>query len=65
LVTSAPVPQGIDGRELIAHALRFGGDLKPGFGDISQQLVRLDHTGRRATADTVVSNVVAYGKAHE
>jgi aspartate aminotransferase-like enzyme len=65
LVTSAPIPQGVHGRELIAHALRHGGELTPGFGNISGQMVRLNHTGLRATADTVLSNVVAYGKALE
>ncbi len=65
LVTSAPIPQGVDGRELIAHALHHGGELSPGFGDVAGHFVRLNHTGLRATEDTVLSNVVAYGKALE
>lgn len=65
LVTSAPIPQGVDGRALIAHALHLGGELTPGFGDVARDIVRLNHTGRRATADAVLSNVVAYGKALE
>ncbi|MEW6342418.1 MAG: aminotransferase class V-fold PLP-dependent enzyme [Pseudomonadota bacterium] len=65
LVTSAPIPAGIDGRELIGHALRHGSELTPGFGDVSGQMVRLNHTGLRATPDTVLANVLAYGKALE
>jgi aspartate aminotransferase-like enzyme len=65
LVTSAPVPNGIDGAELIGLARRFGAELTPGFGDVSSLMVRLNHTGQRATAKTVLSNIVAYGRALE
>lgn len=65
LVTSAPIPPRVDGRELIAHAQHHGGDLSPGFGDVAGQIVRLNHTGLRATEEAVLSNILAYGKALE
>jgi aspartate aminotransferase-like enzyme len=34
-------------------------------GDVSSLMVRLNHTGQRATAKTVLSNIVAYGRALE
>ena len=63
LVTSAPVPAGIDDRALIAAAARFGVALGRGFGTIEGSLVRLDHTGARANFSIVLANVVAYGSA--
>ncbi|MGF6545635.1 pyridoxal-phosphate-dependent aminotransferase family protein [Paraburkholderia youngii] len=63
LVTSAPVPRGVDGQELIAQALRYGGELAPGVGDVAGHIVRLNHTGLNANADSVRSNVVAFGRA--
>lgn len=63
LVTSAPVPAGIDSRVLIADAARMGVELAPGFGDIEGRLVRLNHTGKHAAFDAVLSNVVIYGAA--
>ncbi|HTO60851.1 MAG TPA: aminotransferase class V-fold PLP-dependent enzyme [Bradyrhizobium sp.] len=65
LVTSAPVPSGIDDRVLIAAAARLGVPLGRGFGTIEGKLVRLDHTGARAAFGTVLANVVAYGSALE
>lgn len=65
LVTAAPLPHGIDARELIAHALRYGAELTPGFGDAAGHLVRLNHTGRNANAEAVLANVLAYGRALE
>jgi len=61
LVTSAPVPPGIDEGALIAAAARLGVPIGRGFGAIEGRLVRLDHTGARAAFGTVLANVVAYG----
>jgi aspartate aminotransferase-like enzyme len=63
LVTSAPVPAGIDDQVLIAEAARLGVALGRGFGSIEGRLVRLDHTGLRAAFGAVLANVVAYGSA--
>jgi aspartate aminotransferase-like enzyme len=63
LVTSAPVPEGIDAHDLIAHARQQGGDLAPGFGEAAAHFVRLNHTGLRAAEDAVLANVQAYGRA--
>jgi aspartate aminotransferase-like enzyme len=63
LVTAAPVPDGIRAAALIAEAASLGVALGPGFGDISERLVRLDHTGTKASFGNVLANVVAYGSA--
>jgi aspartate aminotransferase-like enzyme len=63
LVTSAPVPAGIDAGAVIATAAGYGIALGRGFGDIADRLVRLDHTGARAAFPTVLANVIAYGAA--
>ncbi|CAB3767141.1 pyridoxal-phosphate-dependent aminotransferase family protein [Paraburkholderia solisilvae] len=65
LVTSAPVPAGVDANVLIADAARLGVELMPGFGDIEGRIVRLNHTGMHAAFDTVLANVTAYGAALE
>ncbi|CAB3751827.1 pyridoxal-phosphate-dependent aminotransferase family protein [Paraburkholderia humisilvae] len=65
LVTSAPVPTGVDAHTLIADAARMGVELAPGYGEIEGRLVRLDHTGTRAKFDAVLANVTAYGTALE
>jgi aspartate aminotransferase-like enzyme len=63
LVTSAPVPPGLDADRIIAEAATAGVALGRGFGDIEGKLVRLDHTGPRASFTSVVASVTAYGKA--
>jgi len=63
LVTSAPVPPGLDANRIIAEAATAGVALGKGFGDIEGKLVRLDHTGPRASFTSVVASVTAYGKA--
>jgi aspartate aminotransferase-like enzyme len=63
LVTSAPVPPGMNVDDLIAHAARLGVALGRGVGDIENQLVRLNHTGVNATFNSVLAAVLAYGSA--
>ncbi|MDR3516469.1 MAG: aminotransferase class V-fold PLP-dependent enzyme [Azospirillaceae bacterium] len=63
LITAAPVPTGCDAAALIAAAAEFGVTLGRGFGEISEQLVRLDHTGIRAEFGCVLATVVGYGAA--
>lgn len=63
LVTSAPIPAGVDGSALIAGAAQLGVVLAPGFGDGEGRLVRLNHTGVQASFGVVLAAVVAYGVA--
>ncbi|TCK34894.1 aspartate aminotransferase-like enzyme [Paraburkholderia sp. BL8N3] len=63
LVTSAPVPDGIDAQALIDAAARYGVALGAGFGNTEGRLVRLDHTGAKAAFDSVLAAVVGYGAA--
>jgi aspartate aminotransferase-like enzyme len=63
LVTAAPVPPSLEANGIIAAAARHGVSLGKGFGDIEGKLVRLDHTGARASFTTVVAGIVAYGQA--
>jgi aspartate aminotransferase-like enzyme len=65
LITSAPVPIGIDSGALIANAARFGVVLGRGFGNIDKSLVRFDHTSAKAAFTSVLATVVAYGAAIE
>jgi aspartate aminotransferase-like enzyme len=57
------VPPGLDADRIIAEAATAGVALGRGFGDIEGKLVRLDHTGPRASFTSVVASVTAYGKA--
>jgi len=61
LATAAPVPDGIDAGAVIAAAAKLGVTLTPGFGVIRDRLVRLDHTGDRASFSPILASVVAYG----
>ena len=57
------MPEGVDAEALIATAAELGVTLTPGFGAISDRLVRLDHAGARAAFAPVLANVIAYGAA--
>ncbi|EJC83926.1 serine-pyruvate aminotransferase/archaeal aspartate aminotransferase [Rhizobium leguminosarum bv. trifolii WSM2297] len=63
LVTAVPVPEALTPDALIAAAGRLGVELTEGVGTAPARLVRLNHTGPRASFQTVLSNVVAYGAA--
>ena len=63
LATAAPVPVGISSAAVIATAQSLGVKLTPGFGEIEDKLVRLDHTGPRAAFSSVLAAVTAYGSA--
>ncbi|EJB02011.1 serine-pyruvate aminotransferase/archaeal aspartate aminotransferase [Rhizobium leguminosarum bv. trifolii WSM597] len=63
LVTAVPVPEGLAPPALIAAAGRLGVELTEGVGTAPARLMRLNHTGPRATFQAVLSNVVAYGAA--
>ncbi|OWV87769.1 aspartate aminotransferase [Rhizobium sp. R635] len=63
LVTAVPVPAGLEPAALISAAARLGVELTEGLGNAPNHLVRLNHTGPRATFQAVLANVVAYGVA--
>ncbi|RUM00407.1 aminotransferase class V-fold PLP-dependent enzyme [Rhizobium chutanense] len=63
LVTAVPVPKALAPAALIAAAGRLGVELTDAVGTAPARLVRLNHTGSRASFQTVLSNVVAYGAA--
>lgn len=63
LVTTVSVPSGIESTSVIDFAAGLGVELTPGVGTGSSDLIRLNHTGPRATFQTVLANVLAYGAA--
>jgi aspartate aminotransferase-like enzyme len=63
LATAAPVPTGIDVDQVIAMTAEWGVVLTPGFGEVSNRLVRLDHAGAKANFSAVLANVFAFGSA--
>ena len=63
LATAAQVPTGIDADQVIAMAAASGVLLTPGFGEVRNRLVRLDHAGSKASFSAVLANVVAFGSA--
>jgi aspartate aminotransferase-like enzyme len=63
LVTTMSTPTGLEPTSVIRFAAGLGVDLTAGVGTGLSHLIRLNHTGRRATFQTVLANVVAYGEA--
>ncbi|WEK50138.1 MAG: aminotransferase class V-fold PLP-dependent enzyme [Candidatus Kaistia colombiensis] len=64
LVTAAPIPAGIEAEALVEAAAEFEGSaISLGVGGVEHLLVRLNHTGPRASYRPVLANVVAYGQA--
>ncbi|MBB3463349.1 pyridoxal-phosphate-dependent aminotransferase family protein [Rhizobium sp. BK377] len=63
LVTTVSVPAGIEAAFVIRFAARLGVELTAGVGTNLSHLIRLNHTGPRATFQTVLAGVVAYGEA--
>lgn len=63
LVTTVAIPAGIEPASIAGFAGKLGVELTAGIGTGSLHLIRLNHTGPRATFQTVLSNVMAYGAA--
>ena len=61
LVTTVRLPAGVDMEAFLAAAAPLDTDFSAGVGPGAGRLVRLNHTGRRARFETVLSGVVAYG----
>ena len=60
MVTAARIPPGRDAEEFLTALRALGGLASAGFGQIPDQLVRLDHTGRNDNPDRVHANLKAY-----
>lgn len=63
LVTAVSLPSGLGSASVIAFAAGLGVELTPGVGTGLSHLMRINHTGARASFPTVLANVVAYGAA--
>jgi len=63
LVTAVALPSGIESTPVIDFAAGLGVELTPGVGTGSSHLMRINHTGARATFQSVLANIVAYGAA--
>jgi aspartate aminotransferase-like enzyme len=59
LVTAAPTPQGVAASQVVEAASGFAAGLSAGVGPVGERLVRLNHTGPRANAGTVLTSLVA------
>lgn len=62
LVTAAALPEGLPADALLAHAPE-GHALSAGVGAVGQCLIRLNHTGVRASAHVVLGDLLALGQA--
>lgn len=63
LVTTISAPTDVEPTSVIRFAAGLGVDLTAGVGTGLSRLIRLNHTGPRATFQTVLANVVTYGEA--
>jgi aspartate aminotransferase-like enzyme len=63
LVTAVRLPDGIAAAPLLVLAKRDGADLSAGVGPGAARLVRLNHTGQRASQQAVAANIEALGEA--
>jgi aspartate aminotransferase-like enzyme len=65
LVTAAPVPAGVAGADFLDRIRALDPSVTAAVGDVADRLVRLNHTGRRATYPAVLTGLVAYASALE
>jgi aspartate aminotransferase-like enzyme len=63
LATAIVMPAGLTSATLIVKARALGVAVTPGFGAISETIVRIDHTGPRATNTSVAANLMGLGVA--
>lgn len=63
LVTTAVLPPDIDRDSFLSGHSIAGADLSAGVGPGTERLVRLNHTGRRATEEAVLANLAAFSRA--
>jgi aspartate aminotransferase-like enzyme len=62
LATTLAVPAGLEADTLVASAPQFGARLNHAGAPMRGRLVRLDHMGRGASAKSVISNLVGFGR---
>lgn len=65
LVTTAILPPDINRDTFLSRRNIAGADLTAGVGPGTERLVRLNHTGRRATEEAVLANLTAFSQALE
>ncbi|MDQ1183829.1 pyridoxal-phosphate-dependent aminotransferase family protein [Agrobacterium larrymoorei] len=63
LVTAVRLPADIDRNDLLLAARLDGADIGAAVGPGSDRLVRLNHTGRRASKEAVLANIKAFAQA--
>lgn len=63
LVTAAVLPDGIAAADLLRNIAFDDADLSLGVGPGAGQLLRLNHTGRRARREAVLANIAALAEA--
>ncbi len=63
LATAFEIPENIDAKTAIMKANDLGAFVSPCHGISNTQLLRIDHTGARATSAAVLANVMALGAA--
>ncbi len=65
LITAAVLPEDIDRRTFLSRRNIAGADITAGVGPDTERLVRLNHTGRRASEEAVLANLTAFSQALE
>ncbi|MBN7806918.1 alanine--glyoxylate aminotransferase family protein [Agrobacterium rosae] len=63
LVTTAVLPPDMDRQTFLSRRNIAGADITAGVGPGTERLVRLNHTGQRATEEAVVANLTAFSQA--
>ena len=63
LATAVRIPAGLDGAALVDTARSGGASLSAGIGAMADHIVRIEHTGQRATPTAVLQNLTAYAVA--
>ncbi|WP_320197650.1 pyridoxal-phosphate-dependent aminotransferase family protein [Agrobacterium sp. rho-13.3] len=63
LVTTAVLPADVKRESFLSRRNIAGADLTVGVGPGTERLVRLNHTGQRATEEAVVANLTAFSQA--
>jgi aspartate aminotransferase-like enzyme len=65
LVTTAVLPTDMDRQTCLSRRNIAGADMTAGVGPGTERLVRLNHTGQRATEEAVLANLTAFSQALE
>lgn len=65
LVTTILLPPDIDRNAFLSHRVIAGADMTAGVGPGTERLVRLNHTGQRASEEAVLANLTGFSRALE